>query len=342
MFAGDDVTETMDRNRNADASADPAGRGEGRIAALERELRKREERIQDLERRLSEARNLEEVADRLSREMLQRLADHSATDEWSPDPQGRSDPNGHRYEDRSRSIARRDAKDAGGASAGSGAGSESLRGASRSPGRLVSRLRNEVLSLDPLALEMLRHYRDHGPTTPQEAHAAAGGSGERIQAYATNRQLRERRLVEHVGRGHHDYALPALVAEESTDPLSRGGDLSGGDRDRIVRAVETAFVDGVERRDGMTPDNGAESGLGRRPAQGIDGVSTGGVDDGSAGAGGEPAETNMYGFSVDGADGSTEGDVDGLGGRTRPSEAVRSSDENGTDVLDSFGPWPEG
>jgi hypothetical protein len=111
---------------------------------------------------------------------------------------------------------------------------------------LVTRLRDEIHSLDDVAAEMLRHYREYGPTAPRDAHAAAGGSGDRTAAYAANRALRQRGLVEHIGRGKHDYALPSLVVEESRDPLSPDEELSAGERDRLVAAVESVFVDGVE------------------------------------------------------------------------------------------------
>ncbi|QLD87654.1 DUF87 domain-containing protein [Natronomonas salina] len=111
---------------------------------------------------------------------------------------------------------------------------------------LVARLRDEIHSLDDLAVEMLRHYRSYGPTTPIDAHAAAGGSGDRTAAYATNRALRQRGLVEHVGRGKHDYALPSLVDEEARDPFDPDAALPDEERDRLVDAVESVFVEDVE------------------------------------------------------------------------------------------------
>ena len=88
---------------------------------------------------------------------------------------------------------------------------------------------------------MLRRYRADGPATPQEAHAAAGGSGDRTDAYAANRSLRRLGLVDHVARGQHGYALPELIAEETDDRL---GDAS--DHDRLVRAVEATFLGHVD------------------------------------------------------------------------------------------------
>ncbi|MUV86344.1 DUF87 domain-containing protein [Natronomonas sp. CBA1123] len=111
---------------------------------------------------------------------------------------------------------------------------------------LVTRLRDEIYSLEDIAVEMLRHYRDYGPTTPQEAHAAAGGSGDRTESYAVNRALRQRGFVAHVGRGKHDYALPSLVAEESVDPFEPNERLPDDERDELVRKIEAVFVEGIE------------------------------------------------------------------------------------------------
>jgi TolA-binding protein len=114
---------------------------------------------------------------------------------------------------------------------------------------LVRRLRDEIVSLEDIAVEMLRHYREYGPTTPQEAHAAAGGSGDRTESYAANRSLRQRGLVAHVSCGKHDYALPSVVAEESVDPFEPNESLPAEEREELVRAVEASFLDGVEAPD---------------------------------------------------------------------------------------------
>ncbi|MFT4884851.1 MAG: hypothetical protein ACI8U4_002369 [Natronomonas sp.] len=112
--------------------------------------------------------------------------------------------------------------------------------------RLVDRLRSEIDALDDTAVEMLRAYRDHGPMTPQEAHEAAGGSGDRTDAYAMNRQLRERGFVAHASRGRHEYALPTLVAEETVDPFNPDQPVDGTEHALLVQAVESAFVEGVD------------------------------------------------------------------------------------------------
>ena len=111
---------------------------------------------------------------------------------------------------------------------------------------LADRLQREIAALAEVEREMLRYYRAYGPATPQEAHAAAGGSGDRTDAYAANRSLRRRGFVEHAAKGAHEYALPALVAEEAVDPFAVDGGVPDAERDRLVRAIEASFVDDVE------------------------------------------------------------------------------------------------
>jgi len=123
---------------------------------------------------------------------------------------------------------------------------------------LVDRLVREIAALDEVERAMLRHYRSYGPATPPSAHAAAGGSGDRTDAYAANRSLRRRGLVEHAARGAHEYALPALVAAEAVDPFAVDGGVSDAERDRLVRAIEASFVDDVEAPlESRAPDDGA-------------------------------------------------------------------------------------
>ncbi|QLD84501.1 DUF87 domain-containing protein [Natronomonas halophila] len=112
--------------------------------------------------------------------------------------------------------------------------------------RLVDRLQSEIRALDDVAVEMLRVYRARGPLTPQEAHEAAGGSGDRTGAYSMNRQLRERGFVAHASRGRHEYALPELVAEETVDPFNPNQPVDGTEHDLLVQAVESVFVDGID------------------------------------------------------------------------------------------------
>jgi len=79
----------------------------------------------------------------------------------------------------------------------------------------TSRLADDLHDLDTVTRQMLRYYRDHGPGTPMDALFSAGGSDDRTSAYARNRRLRVRGLVEHVGRGRYDYRLPDLLRERT-------------------------------------------------------------------------------------------------------------------------------
>jgi len=77
----------------------------------------------------------------------------------------------------------------------------------------VRELKAEIAGLETTTRGMLAVYRERGPMTPPEAHVAAGGDGDRTAAYAHNRQLRTRGLIEHAGRGHYDYRLRELLEE---------------------------------------------------------------------------------------------------------------------------------
>ena len=89
-------------------------------------------------------------------------------------------------------------------------------------------LADDLADLDAETRQMLRYYRDHGPGTPIDTLFAAGGSEDRTEAYARNRRLRVRGVVEHVGRGRYDYCVPEHL------------------RDRTDRDDVTPFVEQVE------------------------------------------------------------------------------------------------
>ena len=80
---------------------------------------------------------------------------------------------------------------------------------------VAGQLADVVSDLEPKTRGMLRYYRDHGPGTPMDALFAAGGTEDRTAAYARNRRLRVRGLVEHVGRGRYDYRVDDLLREET-------------------------------------------------------------------------------------------------------------------------------
>ncbi|EMA23449.1 helicase HerA domain-containing protein [Haloarcula argentinensis] len=99
-------------------------------------------------------------------------------------------------------------------------------------------LRADIEELDRKTCRMLAYYREQGPGTPLNAHFSAGGSGDRTGAYARNRELRLRGLVEHVGRGKYDTRLAALVQEESDRRLD------DDEAESVVSQLESAFLDG--------------------------------------------------------------------------------------------------
>jgi len=111
---------------------------------------------------------------------------------------------------------------------------------------LARSLTDDLRDLEAQTRGMLRYYRDHGPGTPMDALFAAGGSDDRTAAYARNRRLRVRGLVEHVGRGRYDYRLPDLL-EDRTDT---------GSVRPFVEQIETALEPDESGSDGSRPDEG--------------------------------------------------------------------------------------
>ena len=86
----------------------------------------------------------------------------------------------------------------------------------------VRELKAQIGGLETQTRRMLLFYREEGPASPQNAHFAAGGDGDRTQAYARNRTLRTRGFVGHVGRGRYDYRLREHLAEELADHVDEG------------------------------------------------------------------------------------------------------------------------
>jgi hypothetical protein len=78
----------------------------------------------------------------------------------------------------------------------------------------VRTLERDIAEMEGKTRRMLAYYLEQGPGTPLNAHFSAGGSGDRTAAYARNRRLRLRGLVEHVGRGKYDTRLAALLSED--------------------------------------------------------------------------------------------------------------------------------
>ncbi len=101
----------------------------------------------------------------------------------------------------------------------------------------VAALAADIADLEGKTRRMLAFYVEQGPGTPLNAHFSAGGSGDRTAAYARNRTLRLRGLVEHVGRGSYDVRLGALIDEETAT------DLPAAQRDEYADRLEGQIVD---------------------------------------------------------------------------------------------------
>ncbi len=84
----------------------------------------------------------------------------------------------------------------------------------------VRELKAAIGGLDTKTRKMLSFYREYGPSTPLNAHFAAGGDGDRTLAYAHNRELRTAGLIDHVGRGYYDYCVADLLEEELGERVS--------------------------------------------------------------------------------------------------------------------------
>lgn len=274
----------MDEFTDTDGAAEHSGareHGGSRVAELERELDRKDARIQALERQLSEARDLEQLADRLYRAVLDRTPDgEGPTDQSQRATDGADDdPDEILLDSLDEDVDEPKSDDDPGMTAADALGGDGFTSppepsptpmsgdptpdpatdtpvepereptpddqGQSDPG-VVGRLRTEIESLSVVEREMLRHYREHGPTTPPAAHQAVGGSGTRTEAYAANRALRTRGLVEHAARGRHRYTLPDLIAEATGDPLSPGDGPSSAVLDRLVQAVEASFVHDVQ------------------------------------------------------------------------------------------------
>jgi len=98
----------------------------------------------------------------------------------------------------------------------------------------VRELKAAIGGLDTKTRKMLSFYREYGPSTPLNAHFAAGGDGDRTLAYAHNRELRTAGLIDHVGRGYYDYSVADLLEEELGE--------------RVSEAVISEFTDTIEEQ----------------------------------------------------------------------------------------------
>lgn len=97
---------------------------------------------------------------------------------------------------------------------------------------LVESLRSRVSRLDEVQRGMLAYYREYGPAAPREAHLAAGGTGDRTDAYRHNATLRGADLIEHAGRGGYTPRIRLEIRE------AHDNELDHEEVERMAAAVE--------------------------------------------------------------------------------------------------------
>jgi len=124
----------------------------------------------------------------------------------------------------------------GGAATATGAASFDRPQAKQEP-LVVRELKADIAGMPTKTRKILSFYREKGPATPLNAHFAAGGDGDRTQAYAHNRTLRTTGVIEHVGRGRYDYRLRELLQEEID------GRLDDDTLDAYVETIESKVFD---------------------------------------------------------------------------------------------------
>ncbi|WP_138007472.1 helicase HerA domain-containing protein [Halalkalirubrum salinum] len=110
---------------------------------------------------------------------------------------------------------------------------------------VIDELCDRIESLPEPSLDVLRHYRIEGTSDPLTAHIETGGDADQQFAYSRHRPLRQAGVVQHIGHGEYQYAVPDLIDEAYAHQL-------GPDEvDEMVAAIESTFVDSVE--DPRTP-----------------------------------------------------------------------------------------
>jgi len=225
-------------------------RREDEIEELKQEIQKKEEHITDLERQLEEAREMEEVADKFAKAMLdqsrnrranpyidagesggrivrnqpagQGPADGPAGGELAGGEPAGSPPAGESSEQAQQAdLGGFDRPEAGDAGTETDADERTDESENRDQNRNQDRdenrgpldaIREELDALEPVERAMLAYYLREGPAAPVQAHVVAGGTEDRELAYNHNRTLRQRGFVQHAGGGEYVAALPSLLA----------------------------------------------------------------------------------------------------------------------------------
>ncbi|WP_436901678.1 helicase HerA domain-containing protein [Halovenus halobia] len=106
---------------------------------------------------------------------------------------------------------------------------------------VVRELKADIGGLATKTRKMLEFYRETGPETPLNAHFSAGGDGTRTDAYAHNRRLRTRGLIQHAGRGHYEYRVPELLEQRLAD---RGIGVDEDTLEEYVADIEDSALQG--------------------------------------------------------------------------------------------------
>ncbi|WP_158056839.1 helicase HerA domain-containing protein [Halorussus halophilus] len=221
---------------------------EDKIDELRKELQEKENHITDLERQLREAREMEEVADKFAKAML----DQSRNRRANPYIDGGEQANLGAYEQQgvpnsggridSPTDIETDTKKTGTDTAEGEANQESESEANESEETAENRppldaIREQLDALEPVERRMLAFYLRDGPATPEDAHVATGGTDDREIAYSHNRTLRQRGFVQHAGGGEYVAALPSLLAA-LTD-----GEMDDEDRQEALSTVAGELPD---------------------------------------------------------------------------------------------------
>ena len=206
-------------------------RREDEIDELRTELQEKETHITDLERQLREAREMEEVADKFAKAML----DQSRNRRANPYIDGGQQANLGSYEGRAATPevdadAGSDDTDESESEAvdSDTQAAETDTDADRPP---LDAIREQLDALEPVERRMLAFYLRNGPANPVDAHVATGGEDDREIAYSHNRTLRQQGFVQHAGGGEYVAALPSLLAA-LTD-----GEMDDDDRRAALSAV---------------------------------------------------------------------------------------------------------
>lgn len=105
---------------------------------------------------------------------------------------------------------------------------------------VIEELVDRVTQLPEPSLEILRHYREVKTSDPLTAHIETGGDADQQFAYSRHRPLRQAGVVQHIGRGEYEYAVPDLIDDAYAHQLA------DDEVSEMVAAVESAFVSEVE------------------------------------------------------------------------------------------------